>query len=76
MDKIFFTKEHIYKRDLKEEDLTPEEWDLHHRFEIDSFYTLSVQELKALDLYFNRPADELIYLRHNEHAALHNKYRK
>lgn len=50
MDKIFFTKEHIYKRDLKEEDLIPEE--------------------------FDRPADELIYLRHNEHAALHNKYRK
>lgn len=51
-------------------------WDLHHRLEIGSFYTLSVEELKTLDLYFNRPADELIYLRHNEHAALHNKYRK
>lgn len=31
MDKIFFTKEHIYKRDLKEEDLTPEEWDIYQR---------------------------------------------
>jgi hypothetical protein len=51
-------------------------WDLHHRLEIGSFYTLSVEELKSLDLYFDRPADELIYLRHNEHAALHNKYRK
>lgn len=31
MDKIFFTKEHIYKRDLKEEDYSPEEWDIYQR---------------------------------------------
>ena len=50
-------------------------WDLHHRFEIGAFYTLTVAELKALDLYKYRPASELIYLKHGEHTALHNKHR-
>jgi hypothetical protein len=31
MDKIFFSKEHIYKRDLKEEDYSPKEWDIYQR---------------------------------------------
>lgn len=51
-------------------------WDLHHRFEIGSFYTLSVAELKALDLYHKRPASELIYLQHSEHTVLHNQHRQ
>lgn len=50
-------------------------WDLHHKLEIGAFYTLSVKELQGLDLYFNRPANELIYLRHGEHCGLHNRYR-
>ena len=50
-------------------------WDLHHRLEIGAFYTLSVAELKALNLYNHRPASELIYLRHGEHTSLHLRFR-
>lgn len=47
-----------------------EQWDCHHRLEID--LNLSAQELKERNLYFNRPASELIFLMHNEHTRLHN----
>ena len=51
-------------------------WDCHHRLEtwtsdgerrqIDT----TVAELKALGMYYNRPANELIFLRKSEHTAL------
>lgn len=44
-------------------------WDCHHRLEID--YNLSSKELKEKRLYFNRPASELLFLTHAEHAYLH-----
>lgn len=47
-------------------------WDCHHRLEIE--LNKSVQELKDLNLYFNRPADELIFLTKSEHIRLHNLY--
>ena len=46
-------------------------WELHHRLE--SELNKSVQELKDLNLYFNRPADELIFLTKSEHSSLHQK---
>ena len=44
-------------------------WDCHHRREM----TTSKKELLELGEYFNRPANELIFLTHSEHTILHNK---
>lgn len=52
-------------------------WDLHHRLETHNSdgilrsQQLTKQELIALDMYWNRPASELIFLTHAEHAKLH-----
>ena len=48
-------------------------WDCHHRLEIE--LNLSRDELKERDLYYNRPASELILLTHAEHQKLHNNVR-
>lgn len=50
---------------------SPEVWDCHHKNEIDM--NLSKKELIDIDLYYNRPPEELIFLKHTEHAYLHNK---
>ena len=51
-------------------------WDCHHRNEITDNETIhSVKYLKDNDLYYNRPANELIFLTHSEHLKLHNKNR-
>lgn len=47
-------------------------WDLHHRLEEQGY---TYKELIAKDLYYNRPASELIFLTHAEHTALHEKLR-
>ena len=44
-------------------------WDCHHRLEIDENKT--VEQLKEEGKYYNRPADELIFLTHGEHTKLH-----
>ena len=54
-------------------------WVIHHRLEThtsdgilrDVFITPA--ELKALDMYFNRPADELIFMIDSNHKSLHHK---
>lgn len=46
-------------------------WDCHHRLEIHGKILLSANELKDLDLYYNRPAYELIFLTKQEHHELH-----
>lgn len=46
-------------------------WDCHHRAEITENGTTSVEELMSRGLYYNRPASELVFLRHDEHARLH-----
>ena len=48
---------------------TTQTWDCHHRLEIE--LDKSVQELIDLGLYYDRPAKELIFLTHSEHAVLH-----
>lgn len=48
-------------------------WDLHHRLE-EQGYTYN--ELKKQNLYYNRPASELIFLLHADHTALHENLRK
>lgn len=52
-------------------------WDRHHRLETHNsdgerrLVNLTVDELKALDMYYNRPAEELIWLKHDDHKKLH-----
>lgn len=54
-------------------------WNIHHRLETHTsdgkrrLVALSREELKALDIYYNRPAEELIYLTIKEHTRLHHK---
>jgi hypothetical protein len=50
-----------------------EKYDCHHRLEIQDNKIVSVQELKEQGLYFNRPASELIFLKHTEHTRMHGK---
>lgn len=47
-------------------------WDCHHRLETD--LGLSKKQLKDKNLYYNRPASELIFLTHGEHSHLHHNY--
>lgn len=59
-------------------------WVCHHRLEthfsdgslrpIDA--RITTKELQALDMYYNRPSEELIFLTSAEHAALHHKGKK
>lgn len=44
------------------------DWDVHHRKEEKG---MKMSELIAADLYYNRPAEELIFLRRSEHRRLH-----
>ena len=49
-----------------------EGWCIHHRLEIQPDGThMSRQELKDKDLYYGRPASELIFMRRPEHKRLH-----
>lgn len=59
-----------------------EGWERHHRLEthnsdgVRRLVDLSIAELKALDMYYNRPPEELIWLRNSEHSKLHMKKTK
>lgn len=52
-------------------------WHIHHRLETHNsdgqrrLVNLSIAELKALDMYYNRPANELVFLTASEHIKLH-----
>ena len=54
-------------------------WECHHRLEthnsdgIRRDVDISHKELKALGMYYSRPASELIFLTESEHHALHHK---
>ena len=50
---------------------SPDKWDCHHRKEIENGRIISVKELKEQGLYYNRPAEELIFLSKAEHQRLH-----
>ena len=48
-------------------------WDIHHRLEIQpDGKRVSRQELIDQNLYYGRPASELVFMRHSEHRMLHN----
>ena len=57
-------------------------WDCHHRLETHNsdggrrLVDLTRDELKALDMYYNRPASELIFMKRSEHQFLHHKGKK
>ena len=47
-------------------------WCIHHRLEIQPDGTrMSRQELKDKNLYYGRPASELVFMRRGEHTTLH-----
>lgn len=54
-------------------------WHCHHRLETHNsdgerrLVNISIGELKALDMYWHRPAEELIFLTTSEHNTLHHK---
>ena len=54
-------------------------WQCHHRLETHNsdgeqrFVDVTGDELKALDMYWHRPANELIFLTRKEHRQLHMK---
>ena len=54
-------------------------WECHHRLETHTssgerrIVDISAAELKALGMYYNRPAEELVFLTSREHTALHKK---
>ena len=53
-------------------------WDCHHRLETHTSdgdrreVDITRKELVALDMYYNRPTEELIFLTRSEHIILHN----
>ena len=49
---------------------SPLRYDLHHRLEISE--NKSRKDLIDENLYYNRPAEELIFIEHGEHKRLHN----
>lgn len=57
-------------------------WHCHHRLETHNsdgerrLVDISREELIALDMYWNRPPEELIFLTSAEHNSLHNKGKK
>lgn len=51
-------------------------WDIHHRAEILPCGNYSRAVLKKYQLYYNRPAAELIFLTHSEHTRLHKLGKK
>lgn len=54
-----------------------EMWEIHHRLELtlNGEYAHSIEELKRLDMYYNRPYFELIFLKQSEHKKLHLQLR-
>ena len=50
-----------------------EGWCIHHRLEIQQDKRVYAKELIDQGLYFGRPAEELVFMRREEHTTLHNK---
>ena len=52
-----------------------ERYDCHHRLEIQDDEMVSVETLIKNNLYYNRPANELIFLTHSNHTKIHKPSR-
>jgi len=74
-----FTKIENYEKAVADNTQT---WQVHHRLETHNsdgerrLVDISRQELIALDMYYDRPPEELIFLTTTEHKRLHNKDKK
>lgn len=72
-----YTKIENYEAAIEDKEI----WDCHHRLETHNSdgerrtLDLSMKELKALGMYYNRPASELMFLTHSGHTSLHRKGR-
>ena len=56
-----------------------EGWNCHHKLELKStggVCDVTAQDLIDWGLYYNRPADELIFLTRGEHSSIHNKAKR
>lgn len=57
--------------------VSEDKWVIHHRLETHTsdgerrLVELSMDELIALGMYYNRPASELIFMRRSDHMSLH-----
>ena len=60
-----------YEEAIKDKNET---WHIHHKNEI--ILNKSRQELIDLNLYYNRPASELIFLKKVEHLTLHHQFNR
>lgn len=54
---------------------TTQTWACHHRLEVHSDYANSMKDMKLMNLYYHRPAAELIFLPIEEHDLLHRSNR-
>lgn len=50
---------------------TAHTWDCHHRAEILPCGRFKIEDLKKHGLYYDRPAKELVFLKHKDHLCLH-----
>lgn len=48
-------------------------WHCHHKLGVHSDYRNTRDELIMMNLYYNRPACELIFLTKNQHTSIHKK---
>lgn len=53
-----------------------ETWHCHHRLEIHNDYENTMEDLINMNLYYDRPPEELIFLRASEHFSIHRKGKK
>lgn len=72
-----FTKIENYEKAITD----TQTWDLHHRLETHfsdgtprpKNAQLKAAELIALDMYYHRPPEELIFMTHSEHSVIHHR---
>ena len=69
-----FTKIENYEKAVSDS----KTWDCHHRLETHNSdgqrrpVDITMKELIALGIYYNRPSEEFIFLTHEEHISLHH----
>ena len=66
-----YCKDYTKIENYEEAKASTKKWECHHRKEIDGDIRRSTKELIMNGLYYDRPADELIFLDQAEHKKLH-----
>lgn len=57
-----------YEKAINDKERT---WECHHKLELHEDYINNVEDLINMNLYYNRPACELIFLTKEEHCRIH-----